>query len=181
RLRTSLVTTDVLRWLNERLVVDEATGRDVLETQLRERMHTLVETNPNIDLAILWTVAGTGPLLGKLRRGPLAAELLEWLRGEYGHGSPAAWSLAIDVEPSLAMPPEWFEQETIRADFLRAIRRYETNPNETPDLGIYLPGNELSEILGPGMVLNDKRARKKVLHEAALLGVDLLTGEDPQS
>ena len=178
RLRTNLVTTDVLRWLNERLVVDEATGRDALETQLRERMHTLVETNPNIDLAISWAVAGTGPLLGKLRRGPLAAELLGWLRGEYGHGSPAAWSLAIDAEPSLALPPEWFEQETIRADFLRAIRQYETDIDQALDLGAYLPESELAEVLGPGIALNDKQARRKVLHEAALLGVDLLTGEE---
>lgn len=181
RLRTSLATTDVLRWLNERLVVDEATSRDALETQLRERMHTLVETNPNVDLVVSWTVAGTGPLLGKLRRGPLADELLAWLRSEYGHGSPAAWSLAIEAEPSLALPHEWFEQETIRADFLRAIRRYDSDPGQALDLDAYLPAGELAEAIGPSIALTDKQTRRKVLHEAALLGVDLLTGEEPQS
>ncbi len=181
RLRTALATTDVLRWLTERIVVDEATRRDALETQLRERMHTLVETNPNVDLAISWTIAGTGPLLGKLRRGPRAAELLEWLRGEYGRRSPAAWSLGIEAEPSLALPPEWLEQETIRADFLRAIGQYERNPEQSLDLGAYLPDGELAEALGPGIMLTEKPARRRVLHEAALLGVDLLTGEEPQS
>ncbi len=181
RLRTTLATTDVLRWLSERLVVDEATTRETLETQLRERMHTLVETNPNIDLLVSWTVAGTGPLLGKLRRGPLAAELLEWLRGEYGRRSPPAWSLGVEAEPSLAMPPEWLEQETIRADFLRAIRSYETNPDQALDLETYRPEGEWAEALGPGMARIEKPARRRVLHEAALLGVDLLTGEEAES
>ncbi len=181
RLRTTLATTDVLRWLTERLVVDEATSREALETQLRERMHTLVETNPNIELLVSWTVAGTGPLLGKLRRGPLAADLLEWLRGEYGRRSPAAWSLSIEAEPSVALPLEWLEQETIRADFLRAIRHYETNPQEALDLEAYLPEGELAEALGPGVALTEKPARKRLLHDAALLGVDLLTGEEAES
>ncbi len=181
RLRTSLATTDVLRWLSERLVVDEATSREALETQLRERMHTLVETNPNVDLAISWTIAGNGPLLGKLRRGPLADHLLEWLRGQYGHASPAAWSLTIEAEPSLALRHEWFEQKTIRADFLCAIRHYETNPEQQLDLEAYLPENALAEATGPSLAITDKHARRRVLHEAALLGADLLTGEEPQS
>ncbi len=181
RLRTSLVTTDVLRWISERLVVDDATSHDALETQLRERMHTLVETNPNADLVISWTIAGTGPLLGRLRRGPFAAELLDWLRREYGHGSPVAWSLSVDAEPSLALPPEWFEQETIRGDFLRAIRQYEKSADQALDWTAYLPDGVLAEVLGPGIAASDKQARRKVLHEAALLGVDLLTGEEPQS
>ena len=181
RLRNTLTTTDVLRWLSERLVVDEATSRDTLETQLRERMHTLRETNSNVDLIISWVIAGAGPLLGKLRRGPLAAELLEWLRGEYGYGSPSAWSLAIEAEPSLMLPPEWFEQETIRADFLRAIRHYERSPEEPLDLDVYLPEGELAEVIGPGLALADPPARKRALREAALLGVDLLTGKEASS
>lgn len=181
RLRTTLATTDVLRWLSERLVVDEATSRQALETQLRERTHTLIETNPNVDLIISWTVAGTGPLLGKLRRGPLADDLLNWLQAEYGHGSPAAWSLAVEAEPSSALPPEWLEQETIRADFLRAIRQYEMNREQSLDLQMYLPENALAEAVGPGLALSDQQARKNVLREAALLGADLLTGEETQS
>ena len=37
-----------------------------------------------------------------------------------------------------ALPPEWYEQETIRGDFLRAIRQFEVNQAEPLELERYL-------------------------------------------
>ncbi len=181
RARTSLVPTDAMRWLGERLVVDEATTRDDLETLLRERMHTLVESAPQMDLLISWTVAGGGPLLAQLRRGTLGTELLEWLRGEYGFGPPAAWSVSLEVELPSSLPPEWYEQETIRGDFLRGIRSFEISLAEPLELESYLREEHLAGTLGPAMALPEKAARQRILREAALLGADLLTGEEPKS
>ena len=179
--RTSLVPTDVMRWLDERVVVDEATTREDLETLLRERMQTLIENAPAVDLLICWTVAGSGPLLCRLRRGGLGTELLGWLRHEYGFGPPAAWSVSLEVELPAALPPEWYEQETIRGDFLRAVRQFQVNSAEPLDLQSYVAEEHLAGTLGATMAVDDPAVRERVLREAAWLGVDLLSPEEPQS
>ena len=116
--RTSLITTDSIRWHSERLLIDDATTRDDLEMRLRERLHALQESASNVPLLLSWNLSGKGALAVQLRRGTLAADLLAWLRAEYGHGQVAAWSVSLDVESTEPLPPEWYEQETIRGDFL---------------------------------------------------------------
>ncbi|HUT13501.1 MAG TPA: DNA repair exonuclease [Thermoguttaceae bacterium] len=179
--RTSLIPTDVMRWLSERVVIDEETTREDLETLLRERMHTLVETTPAVDLLISWTIAGSGPMLNALRRGGLKDELLGWLRSEYGFGPPVAWSASLGVEFSAGLPPQWYEQETIRGDFLRAIRQLQMNAGEPIDLEPYVAEEHLAGTLGSLLTVADRPARDRVLSEAALLGVDLLSGEEAQA
>ena len=185
RARPSLVPTDAMRWLAERVVVDEETTGDDLEALLRQRMDTLVETSPKMDLLISWTVAGSGPLMTGLRRGALKGELLSWLRSDYGFGPPAAWSVSLDVEPSAALSPQWYEQETIRGDFLRAIRQFQMNPSEPLELESYVAEEHLAGTLAPAVAIADKPDRQRVLREAAWLGVELLsadtssTEEDP--
>jgi len=179
--RTGLVPTDAMRWLEERVVIDEATTREDLENSLRSRVQTLIETVPGVDLLISWIIAGDGPLLAKLRRGSLQAELLEWLRSEYGFGPPAAWSVSLEVELAAALPPEWYEHETIRGDFLRAVRQFQMNPGEPLELESYVAEGHLAGTLGSVVACRDNAARQRALREAALLGVDLLSGEEPQS
>jgi DNA repair exonuclease SbcCD nuclease subunit len=181
RARLSLSPTDVMRWLNERVEVDATTSRVDLESLLRERMLGLIESNPNLDLLVSWTIVGSGPLLAQLRRGALAAELLGWLRSEYGFGPPAAWSLSLQTECSFDLPPQQYEEETIRGDFLRAIRQLQINPSEPLDLQSYLTDEQLAEEVRSSVIVAERSRRERVLREAALLGVDLLSGEDPQS
>jgi exonuclease SbcD len=178
---TSLVPTDVMRWLGQRVVVDEATTRDDLRTLLRERMGTLIETAPGVDLLVSWTVAGSGSLLGQLRRGTLRDELLGWLRSQYGFGPPAAWSLSLEVELPASLPPPWYEQETIRGDFLREVRRLQLSGEEPLELESYLAEEHLAGTLGRAVTVAGEATRQRVLREAAWLGVDLLSGEESQS
>ena len=179
--RTSLIPTDAVRWLSERISVDEATSREELETRLRDRMHTLLEASPATALLVSWTVAGQGPLPGQLRHGKLAAELLQWLRSDYGYRSPAAWSMSLEVEVSETLPPEWYEQETIRGDFLRAVRQLQMNPAEPLALESYMAETHLAGALGTAGAFSGKAARDRVLREAAALSVDLLSGEEPHA
>jgi len=178
--RTTLVPTDVMRWQSERIAVDETTPRETLETLLHERMQRLVETAPGVDLLVSWTIVGDGRLVAELREGPLAARMLQMLRSEYGFGPPAAWSLSLTAEPTAMLPPEWYEQQTIRGDFLRELRRYQTDPNEPIDLESYLADEQAAGTLGAAADLSDHVTRERVLREAAELGVDLLSGEEPE-
>lgn len=179
--RTSLIPTEAVRWTAERLTVDATTSREALETQIRRRLQSLLDASPTTGLLIAWTIAGQGPISTALRRTPLAAELLEVLRDEFGRRTPAAWSTSLEVELSETLPPEWYEQETIRGDFLRAVRQLQMNPEERPALESYMAESHLAGILSGAAAFSSQAARDNVLREAAALGVDLLSGEESQS
>jgi hypothetical protein len=128
-----------------------------------------------VQLLVRWRIAGDGPLGVQLRRGALASELRDGLRAEFGFAVPGLWTAEVQLEPSAALPAEWYEQQSIRGDYLRALRRLEMNPDEPVGVGAYLAERhrELAAAVEPR-----GPARKRVLHAAAGLGVDLLTGED---
>jgi DNA repair exonuclease SbcCD nuclease subunit len=178
QVRLSFLATDSVRWLSERLVLEEKTSREGLESLLRERLRALVETTPKMDLLISWTLAGSGPLLGQLRRGALGNELLGWLRSEYGMVQPLAWSASLEVEPALTLPPAWYEQDTIRGDFLRAVRQLEMNPNEPLELETMLADAHQAGNLAAAATVLGKAERQRVLRDAALLAVELLSGDE---
>jgi len=178
RARTSFVPTDVMRWVTDRVAIEPETKREDLESLLRQRMQALIEAAPNVDLLVSWAVAGSGPLVKRLGRPGLADELLGTLRSQFGFGPPAAWSLAIEVEPAVALSDEVYDEETIRGDFLRAIRSLEEDPQQPLDLEPYLGESHGS---GPFRALtrvDDPAARASLLCEAALLGAELLSGEE---
>ncbi len=181
RLHSQLITTDVLRWHTERLLIDPGTTRSELESRLRQRMVAAMGSAPGADLLVSWTMAGSGPLLSQLRRGTLAADLLGLLRKEFGQGSPAAWSTSLEIEPGAVLNPEWYEQKTIRGDFLRAVRQYQMDPAQRLDLEHLLGKPYAAGETAALAAVSDPSVRDRVLCEAALLGVDLLSGEEPQA
>ncbi len=176
---TTFLACDVLRWHVERVAAEAATTRAELESRLHDRVLAVKQSQPGIELLISWIVTGFGPLCADLRRGRLGKELLDMLRAEYGHGSPAAWSVSLEVEPPAVLPPEWYEQDTIRGDFLRELRRHQTDPEAGLALETYLGADQREGPLAELVALADSSARERVLREAALLGVDLLSGEEP--
>jgi hypothetical protein len=177
-IRTTLIATDVMRWQSERVAVDETTTREVLEARLRQRIAAMRESAPGIDLLIAWSIFGSGPMAAEIRHGRWPAELLESLRSEYGRGPAGAWSLSIAAEAPAAFPPAWYEQETIRGDFLRALRDLQTSPETPIDLESMLAPEHLAGMLADVAAISDPATLGHVVGEAAALGVDLLSGED---
>jgi hypothetical protein len=175
--RTSLLPTDAIRWLDERLTLDENAGRKEIEAALHQRMCALREAAPKVDLLVAWTLAGSGPWVAELRHGPLATELLTALRSEYGSATPAAWSVSLEAEPAEALPAALYEQETILGDFLRGVRQYEVNPAEPLELETYLAEAHVAGALAAAVSIPDHEARRRVLRDAALLGAELLGAE----
>ncbi len=177
QVRTSLIPCDSARWLSERIVLGQTATRQELETRLRDRMQLLRDAAPKVNLLVSWVVAGEGDFMRELHRGRQAAELLEALRAEFGFNTPAAWSVDLDTELADAVPPQWYEQETIRGDFLRAIEELRMNPAESLDIDDYLPESYRAGALASAAAIDEKAVRRQVLQEAALLGVELLGGE----
>jgi len=179
RVRTTLVPADVMRWQNERIVVDRASTRKDLESRVHDRIEALKQANPGTDLFISWTIVGEGPLLVELRRGAWGSGLLETLRSEHGFGSPAVWSVALAAEPLAVVPPQWYEQETILGDFLRELRRQQVDSGIPVALEAYLAEPDRTGPLAAIASVAPGPERERILREAAMLGCDLLSGEDP--
>jgi len=179
--RPTLVPTDLLRWHNERIVIHDETNNEQLQMLLRERIHTLTDLTSGINLLVSWTVAGTGKVMENLRYGSLGIEMVDILRSEYGFNPPIAWTASISTEPTSVLPPHWYEQQTIRGDFLRTIHQYQTNADASLGLEEYLSEEQLAGTLNAKVAISDEATRQQVLREAALLGVDLLSGEEPKS
>jgi DNA repair protein SbcD/Mre11 len=177
--RTTFVAADVMRWHSERIAIDPAMSTKDLQSRLGDRLEALRQSNPGADLFVSWTIVGEGPLLTHLRRGNLAAGLLETLRSEHGFGSPAVWSVALTAEPAAVLPPQWYEQQTILGDFLRELRQYEADAEKPVALDAYLAEPQRSGPLAAAAAIPPGPERERILREAAMLGSDLLSGEDP--
>jgi hypothetical protein len=178
--RPSAIATDVVRWQSERVVIDEIMTREQLAARLREHIDRLVAAAAGLDLLVSWTLAGHGPLMRELRRPGGCDALLAWLRGEFGHGRPALWTVDLAVESLGAIPAEWYDEETIRGDFLRELRRFEASADEPLGLEEYLSERQRAGELAVVASVNGPE-RPAMLREAALLGIDLLTGEEPKT
>ncbi|HVC95008.1 MAG TPA: DNA repair exonuclease [Pirellulales bacterium] len=179
------LAADVLRWRHERVAVNAGTSHDDLARSLSECMRALVAATPGLDLLISWRIHGEGPLLPLLRRGTLAAELLATLRGQFGRGSPAAWSVSLEVAADTELPADWFRQENLLGDFLRAVADIEaaspTSPRGRIDLTAPLKARRAEGVWGEALALDDEATRRRVLARAAALGADLLSGEESLS
>ena len=148
-----LIPTDAVRWLDERIAVDETTSREDLETRLRDQrmQRALLEAAPATALLISWTIAGHGPLMAQLRRDETGRRIAR-------KGSAAITAIGRRrlgacrwrSRLSETLPPEWYEQETIRGDFLRAVRQLQMNPDEPLALESYMAEAHLAGTLGDG-------------------------------
>ena len=180
-LRATLVPTDLIRWFTERVEVTAEMERNSLTTLLRKKMESRIESTSGTDLFLSWKITGEGPLLQEIRRGRLGHDLLDLLRKEYGHTGPAAWSVSLEAVPQARFPAHWYEQDTIRGEFLRDVNRLMEKVDDP--LGWEsrldaLPAEYTSVALS---MIPDESARADILRETALLGVDLLSGEESPS
>lgn len=179
--RITPLPTDAVRWHQERVMVQPATTRAELQTRLEERLVGLAESSPTMDLLVSWSVEGGGPLVASIRRGKLGDQLLAVLRQRALAANYRVWSVSLTVESPGELPAEWYEQETILGDFLRELRQCQRDPETPLDLERYVGQVPWPGALGSMLELGDPARRRRVLREAALLGVDLLSGEGPPS
>lgn len=182
RARLIAIATDVVRFVNETVVMDESTSAAALERMLRERLSALTAAAQGIDLAVSWRIAGYGPATGPLRTGKLAANLLAALRRDFvGAESPRAWSLSLAVDPADRVPVAWRERDSLLGEFLRTMG--EVEGSEGADVLLDLPGLlSAGRRAGPAgeiIAIRDAVERRQLLSEAAALGADLL-GSDQQ-
>ncbi|MGA2256382.1 MAG: hypothetical protein ABSG53_17165 [Thermoguttaceae bacterium] len=176
RARMTFIPANAMEWLNEMLLIDPSTRRESLEAMCTQRIHSLIQGSKT-DLLVTWTIGGSGPLVAELRRGKLRGELLEWLRIEHGLSSPIVWTVGIELETQNVLPASLYEQETILGDFLRGLREFETDPQQPLNLESLLADGQAAGLFSQAVAIADGATRKRVLHEAAMLGMELLGGD----
>jgi DNA repair exonuclease SbcCD nuclease subunit len=176
RARLTPIACSAVEWHEESIAVGPAVGRDELEGMCAQRIRALAD-HAKSDLLVKWSISGSGPILTELRRGKLRGELLEWLRIEHGLSSPIVWSVGIETAPGAALPASLYEQETLLGDYVRTLREFELDATQPLEVESLLAGRPAAEAFGQSVAITDAATRKRVLHEAAVLGVDLLSGE----
>lgn len=173
--RSQSVLTSVIQWRTERISLSASASRDDLEAALGDRMLNVVAEAGDCAVLVTWRIDGGHGLGTKLRRG-LSDDLLRWLRREFGNGSPAAWSLSVEAESPASFASQWYDEDTILGDFLRAVQHQETE-DKAIDVNRFLADPQIPKSVADAMRLDPKHYQH-ILRQAASLGVDLLSGQD---
>jgi DNA repair exonuclease SbcCD nuclease subunit len=179
--RTHFIDSDVFRYEAVDVDLGEGLGERELREVMSHRIGRLQHDHGQRHLLLKWTLRQT------TTERPVAAgagdihQSLAWLRSEFGHGQPAAWSLGLTIEPPARYPTDWQEEDTILGDFLRAAAKLKVNGGRELAFDklaaghAHLDRNELARL-----TTADAEARRLAVSRATLLGVDLLRGGKPQ-
>ena len=178
RIRLRFVPTDIVRWQREKIVASATASLGEIERVLFDRAKKLVheaEDRPQlvtfyVDGVDRWTVAARKP--GAPQR------MVEKLREEFARSKPPLWTLGVEFLRHEEVANSWFEEDTIRGDFLRAVRDTRQDANHPLQVETYLPAQHFAESLEHEVKLDDLGVRYAVLEEAAVLGVELLSAGD---
>jgi len=176
--RVRSIPTDVVRWSVERIQVAAGAARETVHAELRSRLHALLSETP-MPLLLSWKVSGLGRFDSRFARARCRDETLDWLRRQFGYGSPACWSVNFELEPPHALRAEWCEEDSILGDFMRVVRDFQDDPQRPLSLDPLLIERRLPPGI-PATVLTavSFEQRDELLNHAALIGLDLLRGDD---
>ncbi len=175
RVRTTFLPTDAVRYCRQHVTVDEGTTSDQLLEILDERIGELLVDPFGPELLMYFTVVGSESLARRLRSGTTLSDLLTRLRNEHGAKHPAGWTVGIESDSQAAIGEERYDEETLLGEFLRTLKHYEEHADEQLDLSGYLAERHTSGDLAAVVSLGDSETRRRVLAEAAALGMDLLS------
>jgi DNA repair exonuclease SbcCD nuclease subunit len=175
--RSQFLATDAVRWLVESLHLAPEANKTELKKLLADKIKQIRTDTEDRPLLVKWVVHGGKKLLGTSKRTQLTHELLDWLRTEFGHSRLPLWSLDLEFdEPHI--PAEHYAEDSMLGDFLRAIRSLENDPQADIDLAGLLSERQRSGELASLVDGFTPELRHEVLHEAAILGSQMLGVED---
>ncbi len=178
--RTSFIVTDAVRYLSEHVAVEPSTTAGQLYEILSHRIIELSGDPFGPELLVEWIVDGTrGELARALARDKLAAELASRLRAEHGSRRPGVWTVSVEAEPAPA-DARLLDEETVLGEFLRTLGHYVDHPDAPLSLESYLAERHLAGELGAAAALDEPSVRRRVLAEAARLGIELLGPQEAQ-
>lgn len=177
-IRTRFVATDSIRFENAQLTVGDDVSRDGLESQIGDRMLNLLNDTGDHPLLVSWTISAAGGARSQIRREGLLDTLTQWLRQEFGSGSPAAWTSSMELDCDATVPSHWYDEDTILGDFLRAVQEHQNRSSDEMHLVAEADRGDLPDVLAEAAEVEAAAERRLLLRQSALLGADLLRGTD---
>ncbi|MEM7454804.1 MAG: DNA repair exonuclease [Planctomycetota bacterium] len=167
------VETDTVRWMPQKVAIEETHSVGELKKILLERGLKIATDNAEQTVLTNWYLSPAGDFNPALRRTEVRDELLEWLRDEFGRGEQGIWSVDLKIDPPESLPMAWYEEDTILGEYLRAVGRHQSDDSLKLILHDYMPANVQSEMLNNlGHVPTARR--DEVLRRAALTGIEYL-------
>lgn len=177
--RTQFIATDAIRWHSETINVETGATPSDVRQQLAERVKLLRANAEERPLLVNWNLSGIEHLARPTKRQELAAEMLAWLRKEFGPAKPTLWSVGVEFE-SPALPAEWLEEDSMVGDFLRSLKLLaDAEPCEI-DLTAHVPEQYRTAELA---ALRQWTAadHREILRDVALTGAHMLGADDRES
>lgn len=171
------VDCDLFRYYQVEVDAAEIAAAGNIRSVLSSRIARLLHENGSRHLILGWDIVVSADTL-HIAGDP--HELLQWLRRDYGHGTPAAWTAKLTIRPPKNYPKNWCEEDTILGDFLRAAQRHSKSGGRELNLAPFTeehPGLSRSV----SALLSDTAAhtRSELLDEATRIGVECLRGTSP--
>ena len=181
-IRMRRIETDIVRWAEERVTVSEGASLNDVRNVLRLRSQKLM-TDAGRPLVVKWSLCGDAWFDNLLMDQGNRDDMLAWLRDEFGQGSQPAWTVGLEIEPPSKFRDEWTDEDSILGDYLRTVIEFMDDENsvikERPlTLDTAAAFRQLPVELAEAMTLSDGSTRTNVMRSAALLGVDLLRGDE---
>ena len=177
-MRIQIIECDSFRYANVEIDAADIAMSGNLRNLMSERIMRLQHENGGRHLILGWDISvETGDNLHAIGD---PEELLQWVRREYGHGTPSAWTAKLNIRPPHQYPTSWTDEETILGDFLRVAVEHRGNEGRELNLLQYTEEHELLAA-NTATLLAEVAAvtRRETLDQATLLGVDLLRGGKP--
>ncbi len=172
---------DQIRWTDQRLTVSESNKIPELKEIIGERALKICTDSPDRQILMNWKISTTGEFHSGLRKASLQKELLNWLRQEFGQLHGSLWTVSFEIDAPRALPTEWYEEDTILGDYLRAVSRFQGDTTLSLPLENYLAETTDGKEWMVDLARLPKETRESILHRAALLGVDNLSAHDLNS
>lgn len=176
RCRTKSIICDAVRWEKERIPLDTDATKETLLRRLQDRVQQLSNDSGDKPVLVQWIVQCDGPLGRKLRNSKLGEEVIAELRRRYGEQSPPIWTAGLRAAPPSSLPSTWYEEDTIRGDYLRAVRRFQSGGAGLIDLQKMLSTKHDAGLLSAVTDLSYVDSPEGVLHHAEVAGAELLSG-----
>ena len=180
QVRTSLVPVDSVRWHDESLSAPEGMTSSELADMLAARAAEIQALHGGVELLVRWTVKARGDLAYELRRGSLSTDLQEQLRSAFSRGRPGLWTVSVASAAETEIPETLFGEETVIGQYLRTLEGYESDASQPLDFKHYVAERHMQNAIGSATAISDDAVRRQILKEAAVLGLDLLVGKEPQ-
>ena len=165
---------DSVRWIQKKITVAENAKTSDLKDSLGDRCSKARSEYPDQLLLTKWQVSTTGDYNSRLRNPEWKSELLAWLRDEFGQSACGLWTVELQIDPPRSLPADWYEEETILGDYLRAIGTFQGDTAMALSVSEYLPDCPVEDEWLSALGRIPVESRELILKKAALAGVDYL-------